>query len=140
MDLVLALASPPCFYEDNPTKNRTQGSGNRRPGIRLSLAAKRGCGNQIPKAFRPRRGNIRNPTNLGWVAASCRAEDDPGRATGNYTISWTGWAQVVDHILDGSIRERDKVAADLVHGDDNCLSPKNGSRSIVFASPSPSPA
>ncbi len=26
-----------------------------------------------------------------------------GGLPGNYTISWTGWAQVVDHILDGSM-------------------------------------
>ena len=47
---------------------------------------------------------VRNPTNLGWMLAISRLARTQGRRVllgglfGNYTISWRGWSQAVDHL------------------------------------------
>jgi asparagine synthase (glutamine-hydrolysing) len=47
---------------------------------------------------------VRNPTNLGWMLAISRLARAQGRRVllgglfGNYTISWRGWSQAVDHL------------------------------------------
>lgn len=52
---------------------------------------------------------VRNPTNLGWMLAIPRLARAQGRRVllgglhGNYTISWYGWSQAVDHLLHGRL-------------------------------------
>jgi asparagine synthase (glutamine-hydrolysing) len=52
---------------------------------------------------------VRNPSNLGWVLAIPRLAREQGRRVllgglwGNYTISWPGWSQTVDHLLQGRL-------------------------------------
>ena len=52
---------------------------------------------------------VRNPTNLGWMLAISRLARTQGRRVllggllGNYTISWNGWSQTVDHLLRGRV-------------------------------------
>ena len=52
---------------------------------------------------------VRNPTNLGWMLAIPRLARAQGRRvllgglSGNYTISWQGWSQVIDHLLRGRL-------------------------------------
>jgi asparagine synthase (glutamine-hydrolysing) len=54
-------------------------------------------------------GPVRNPTNIGWMLEILRRASAQGRrvllggAYGNYTISWSGWSQVVDHLLQGRL-------------------------------------
>ena len=54
-------------------------------------------------------GPVRNPTALGWMLAVARNARAQGRRvllgglSGNYTISWNGWSQVVDHLLSGRL-------------------------------------
>jgi asparagine synthase (glutamine-hydrolysing) len=54
-------------------------------------------------------GPVRNPTNLGWMLAIARRARAQGRRVllggfnGNYTISWDGWSQTVDHLLRGRL-------------------------------------
>jgi asparagine synthase (glutamine-hydrolysing) len=48
---------------------------------------------------------VRNPTNLGWMIAIPRLARSQGRRVllggqmGNFTISWFGWSQALDHLL-----------------------------------------
>lgn len=50
---------------------------------------------------------LRNPTNMGWILAIPRLARAQGRRVllsgqwGNFTISWSGWSQVADHLLKG---------------------------------------
>jgi len=50
---------------------------------------------------------VRNPSNLGWALAIPRLAAAQGRRVllggqwGNFTISWAGWSQSVDHLLHG---------------------------------------
>jgi asparagine synthase (glutamine-hydrolysing) len=52
---------------------------------------------------------VRNPTNLGWMLAIARLARTMGRRVllggvyGNFTISWYGWSQAVDHLLRGRL-------------------------------------
>jgi asparagine synthase (glutamine-hydrolysing) len=52
---------------------------------------------------------VRNPTNLGWMLAIPRLARAQGRRVllggqlGNFTISWFGWSQAVDHLLRGRL-------------------------------------
>jgi asparagine synthase (glutamine-hydrolysing) len=52
---------------------------------------------------------LRNPMNLGWMLAITRLARAQGRRVllggmrGNYTISWSGWTQVADHLLHGRL-------------------------------------
>ena len=52
---------------------------------------------------------VRNPATLGWMLAISRAARAQGRRVllggffGNYTISWDGWSQTVDHLLAGRL-------------------------------------
>lgn len=54
-------------------------------------------------------GPVRNPTTLGWILAISRLARSQGRRVllgglhGNYTISWSGWSQAVDHALRGRL-------------------------------------
>jgi asparagine synthase (glutamine-hydrolysing) len=54
-------------------------------------------------------GPVRNPTNLGWMLAIPRLARSQGRRvlfgglSGNYTISWSGWSQAVDHLVRGRL-------------------------------------
>jgi asparagine synthase (glutamine-hydrolysing) len=62
---------------------------------------------QLDRFFIALEGPVRNPTNLGWVLAvlrRARAENRRvllGGLHGNYTISWTGWSQALDHLMRG---------------------------------------
>ncbi|HWV54678.1 asparagine synthase-related protein, partial [Pseudorhodoplanes sp.] len=52
---------------------------------------------------------VRNPTNLGWVLSILRLARSQGRRVllgglhGNYTISWNGWSQSIDHLMRGRL-------------------------------------
>ena len=54
-------------------------------------------------------GPVRNPATLGWMLAISRAARAQGRRVllggffGNYTISWHGWSQTVEHLLAGRL-------------------------------------
>jgi asparagine synthase (glutamine-hydrolysing) len=62
---------------------------------------------ELDRFFIALEGPVRNPTNLGWVLSilrRARAENRRvllGGLRGNYTISWTGWSQAVDHLVCG---------------------------------------
>jgi asparagine synthase (glutamine-hydrolysing) len=62
---------------------------------------------ELERFFLLLEGPVRNPTNLGWMLAIPRLARAQGvrvllgGAYGNYTISWSGWAQAVDHLLQG---------------------------------------
>jgi asparagine synthase (glutamine-hydrolysing) len=50
---------------------------------------------------------VRNPLNLGWMSAIQRLARAQGRRVllggllGNYTISWFGWSQILEHLATG---------------------------------------
>lgn len=52
---------------------------------------------------------VRNPSNLGWMIAIPRLARAQGRRVllgglmGNFTVSWFGWSQVLDHLLRGRL-------------------------------------
>jgi asparagine synthase (glutamine-hydrolysing) len=52
---------------------------------------------------------FRNPTNLGWILEIPRLAREQGRRVllggqwGNFTISWSGFSQAVDHLLQGRL-------------------------------------
>lgn len=54
-------------------------------------------------------GPIRNPTNLGWMCGILQLARSQGRRVllggllGNYTISWAGWSQAIDHVRRGRL-------------------------------------
>jgi asparagine synthase (glutamine-hydrolysing) len=54
-------------------------------------------------------GPVRNPTNMGWMLAIPRLAREQGRRVllsggfGNYTISWIGWSQPIEHLLKGRL-------------------------------------
>ena len=62
---------------------------------------------ELERMFLALEAPVRNPTNLGWMLAiphRARAQECRvllGGAYGNYTISWYGWSQAVDHLLRG---------------------------------------
>jgi asparagine synthase (glutamine-hydrolysing) len=62
---------------------------------------------ELERFFVALEGPVRNPANLGWVLALLRLARTQGRRVllgglhGNYTISWSGWSQAVDHLLGG---------------------------------------
>ena len=64
---------------------------------------------ELERLFLVLEGPVRNPTNLGWMLAIPRLARAQGRRVllgglhGNYTISWTGWSQAVDHLLRGKL-------------------------------------
>lgn len=59
----------------------------------------------LERVFLAMEGPVRNPTNLGWMMAIPRLASAQKRRVllggdhGNWTISWTGWSQAVDHVL-----------------------------------------
>jgi asparagine synthase (glutamine-hydrolysing) len=61
----------------------------------------------LERVFLALEGPLRNPTNLGWMMAIPRLARAQGRrvllggAMGNFTISWFGWSQTVEHLLHG---------------------------------------
>jgi len=61
----------------------------------------------LERFFTVLEGPVRNPMNLGWMLAIprlARAQNRRvllGGALGNYTISWFGWSQTVEHLLCG---------------------------------------
>ena len=64
---------------------------------------------ELERFFLALEGPVRNPTNLGWMLAIPRLARAQGRRVllggpyGNYTISWHGWSQTVDHLLCGRL-------------------------------------
>jgi asparagine synthase (glutamine-hydrolysing) len=52
---------------------------------------------------------VRNPANLGWLTAIPRLARAQGRRVllsglmGNYTISWFGWSQALEHLVSGRL-------------------------------------
>jgi asparagine synthase (glutamine-hydrolysing) len=64
---------------------------------------------ELERFFVALEGPVRNPTNLGWMLAIPRRARAQGRRVllggtyGNYTISWYGWSQAVDHLLRGRL-------------------------------------
>jgi len=64
---------------------------------------------QLERFFIALGGPVRNPTNLGWMAAALQRAHAQGRRVllsglhGNYTISWTGWSQAAGHLLHGRL-------------------------------------
>jgi asparagine synthase (glutamine-hydrolysing) len=63
----------------------------------------------LERVFLMLEGPVRNPTNLGWMLAIPRLARTQGQRVllgglnGNYTISWSGWSQAVDHLLRGRL-------------------------------------
>jgi asparagine synthase (glutamine-hydrolysing) len=63
----------------------------------------------LERVFLMLEGPVRNPTNLGWMLAIPRRARAQGcrvllgGLNGNYTISWSGWSQAVDHVLRGRL-------------------------------------
>jgi asparagine synthase (glutamine-hydrolysing) len=64
---------------------------------------------ELERFFLALEGPVRNPTNLGWMLAILRHARAQGRRVllggtfGNYTISWDGWSQAVDHLRRGRL-------------------------------------
>ena len=64
---------------------------------------------ELERFFIALNGPVRNPTNLGWPLAILRRAAAQGRRVllgglyGNYTVSWSGWSQTVDHLLHGRL-------------------------------------
>src|SRR5262245_36234230 len=64
---------------------------------------------ELERFFVALEGPVRNPTNLGWMLAIPRRARAQGARVllagtyGNYTISWYGWSQTVDHLLRGRL-------------------------------------
>jgi asparagine synthase (glutamine-hydrolysing) len=64
---------------------------------------------ELERFFVAFEGPVRNPTNLGWMLAILRLARQQGRRVllgglfGNYTISWTGWSQSIDHLARGRV-------------------------------------
>ncbi|HMF21824.1 MAG TPA: asparagine synthase-related protein [Pseudolabrys sp.] len=64
---------------------------------------------ELERFFIALNGPIRNPANLGWPLAILRRAGAQGRRVllggfyGNYTVSWNGWSQSVDHLLHGRL-------------------------------------
>jgi asparagine synthase (glutamine-hydrolysing) len=62
---------------------------------------------ELDRFFIALEGPVRNPTNLGWVLTILRLARSQGRRVllgglhGNYTVSWSGWSQAVDHLTHG---------------------------------------
>ena len=63
----------------------------------------------LERFFLALEGPVRNPSNLGWMLAIPRRARAQGRRVllgglfGNYTISWNGWSQAADHLLQGRL-------------------------------------
>jgi asparagine synthase (glutamine-hydrolysing) len=59
---------------------------------------------ELERFFLALESPVRNPTNLGWMLAIPRLARAQGRRVllgglyGNYTISWNGWSQALDHL------------------------------------------
>ena len=59
---------------------------------------------ELERFFLALESPVRNPTNLGWMLAIPRLARTQGRRVllgglyGNYTISWNGWSQALDHL------------------------------------------
>ena len=64
---------------------------------------------ELERFFIALEGPVRNPTNFGWMLAILRLARAQGRRVllggfhGNCTISWSGWSQVVTHLLRGRL-------------------------------------
>ena len=64
---------------------------------------------ELQRVFVALEGPVRNPATLGWMLAISRAAREQGRRVllggffGNYTISWDGWSQTVDHLRAGKL-------------------------------------
>ena len=64
---------------------------------------------ELDRFFVALEGPVRNPTTLGWMLAILRLARTQGRRVllgglyGNYTVSWYGWSQAVDHLLRGRL-------------------------------------
>lgn len=64
---------------------------------------------ELERFFLALEGPVRNPTALGWMLAIARNARAQGRRVllgglwGNYTISWSGWSQVIDHLMSGRL-------------------------------------
>jgi asparagine synthase (glutamine-hydrolysing) len=62
---------------------------------------------ELERFFLVSEAPVRNPSNLGWMLAIPRLARAQGRRVllgglyGNYTISWDGWSQTIDHFLSG---------------------------------------
>lgn len=62
---------------------------------------------ELERFFVALEGPVRNLNNLGWMLAIQRLARAQGRrvllggADGNNTISWPGWPQAIDHLLEG---------------------------------------
>ncbi len=64
---------------------------------------------ELERFFFALEGPVRNPTALGGILAMARSARAQGRRVllggvfGNYTISWNGWSQTVDHLRSGRL-------------------------------------
>ena len=64
---------------------------------------------ELERFFIALEGPVRNPTNFGWMLAILRLARAQGRRVllggfhGNCTISWSGWSQVVTHLMRGRL-------------------------------------
>jgi asparagine synthase (glutamine-hydrolysing) len=87
--------------------------GNAAPNIDVKLCHNDECDDlvNLDRFHIAFEGPVRNPTNLGWILTillSAKADKRRVMLTGdhgNYTISWPGWTQAVDHLLDRNLVE-----------------------------------
>jgi len=64
---------------------------------------------ELDRFFFALEGPVRNPTALGGILAIARSARAQGRRVllggvfGNYTVSWNGWSQTIDHLRSGRL-------------------------------------
>jgi asparagine synthase (glutamine-hydrolysing) len=97
-----------CYADETPYVEAIRGfAGN----IDVTYVRSDACDDfaDLERFFLALEGPVRNPTTLGWMLAIPRSARAQGRRVllggffGNYTISWNGWSQTVDHLLAGRL-------------------------------------
>lgn len=99
-----------CYADETPyVQAISRLSGN----IDVTYVPSDACDNfaELERFFFALEGPVRNPTALGGLLSVSRSARAQGRRVllgglfGNYTISWNGWSQTIDHLLAGRLLE-----------------------------------
>ena len=107
-DGFVGLVPPSCYADETPYVEAIRSfAGN----IDVTYVHNDICDDfaDLEKFFYALEGPVRNPTALGWMLAISRSARSQGRRVllggffGNFTISWNGWSQAVDHLLAGRL-------------------------------------